>query len=150
GLRFLFGKIAYASPFVFAAAGVLLIFKPMLPARRPLRTGTACIILGLLLALAAQTAGIGGGDPRTTDFDSAWMSEHGGLIGEAFYWVTATLFQRVGSHIIAVVLILAGILLLTGATISTLITATGEAARRTRDERLRPRRAAGEAKTKPA
>ncbi len=133
GLTYLFGRVAYVSPLVFFGSGAALILRPFLPAIRPLRTGAIMIVAGLLLAFAAQTAHIGPDNPlRPGYFDPSWFPDHGGLAGESLYWSTATLFQRVGAHIIAVLLVLAGALLLTGTSIATFISSTGRAFSRAR------------------
>jgi DNA segregation ATPase FtsK/SpoIIIE, S-DNA-T family len=133
-LTYLFGKVAYLSPLALFAAGAALICKPFLPAIRPLRTGGIFIIAGLLLAFAAQTAHLGADHPlRPGYFDSSWFPQHGGLIGDGLYWATATLFQRIGAHIIAVLLICAGVLLLTGTSIATFVSGTGKAITKARE-----------------
>jgi len=127
-LTYMFGKVAYLAPLALFASGAALILKPFLPAIRPLRTGGICVIAGLLLAFAAQTAHIGADYPlRPGYFDPAWFPQHGGLAGEALYWATSTLFQRVGAHIIAVLLVFAGALLLTGTSIATFLSGTSKA-----------------------
>ncbi len=134
GLTFLAGKVAYLIPVALFVCGAALILKPFLPAIKPLRTGGLCLLAGLLLAFAAQTAGLGPNQPVRADlFDSSWFPDHGGILGEAMYWATSTLFQRVGSHIVAVLLIIAGALLLTGTSIATFLTTTGRALRKARD-----------------
>ena len=131
GLSFAFGKVAYLIPVALFAAAAALILKPFLPAIKPLRTGGICLIAGLLLAFAAQTAGLGPDrPPRPETFDSSWFPHHGGIVGESLYWATSTLFQRVGAHIVAVLLIVAGCLLLTGTSIATVLSAGGRALRR--------------------
>src|SRR5207248_288976 len=55
---------------------------------------------------------------------------HGGLLGETLYWSCATLFQRVGAHIVAVLLLLVGGLMLTGTSIAAFIAATWRTLRR--------------------
>ena len=131
-LSFLLGKVAYAIPLTLFVTGAALILRPFLPAVKPLRTGGIFILAGLLLAFAAQTAGLGPNEPRLDQFDSSWFPDHGGVVGESFYWATSTLFQRVGTHIIAVLFIVAGALLLTGTSIATFLSATGRALRRAR------------------
>ncbi|MEK6251089.1 MAG: DNA translocase FtsK [Actinomycetota bacterium] len=127
-LTYLFGKVAYLAPLALFASGAALILKPFLPAIRPLRTGGICVIAGLLLAFATQTAHIGADHPlRPGYFDPAWFPQHGGLAGEALYWATSTLFQRVGAHIIAALLIFAGAMLLTGTSIAAFLSETGKA-----------------------
>ncbi len=134
GLSFAFGKVAYLIPLALYVCGAALILKPFLPAIKPLRTGGICLLAGLLLAFAAQTAGIGPDrPPRPETFDSSWFPHHGGVVGESLYWATSTLFQRVGAHIVAVLLIVAGCLLLTGISIATALSAGGRALRRARE-----------------
>lgn len=133
GLTYLFGKVAYLAPLAMYGCGAVLICRPFLPAIRPLRTGGVCIFAGLLLAFAAQTANLGPEAPLRGDyFDPAWFPSHGGLVGEALYWATSTLFQRVGSHIIALFLVFAGGLLLTGTSIAAFMSGTGKAITRAR------------------
>ncbi len=130
GLTYLFGKVAYLAPLVLAAASAILILRPMLPAVRPLRAGAACFALGLLLAFAAQTFGIGPSNPPRPDlFDAAWMRQHGGLVGESLYGATSTLFSRAGAHIFALMLLAIGLLLLSGASIATFLSRSGQAIR---------------------
>ncbi len=130
-LTFMLGKVAYMTPIALFISGGALIMKPLIPAMRPLRTGGICVAVGLLLAFAAETAGLGAVTvPRGQVFDTSWFPEHGGLVGESLYWLTSNLFQRVGSHIIAVVTIAAGVLLLTGTSIATFLAASGHAVRK--------------------
>jgi DNA segregation ATPase FtsK/SpoIIIE, S-DNA-T family len=127
-LTYLFGKVAYLAPLALFGCGAVLILKPFLPAIRPLRTGGIFVIAGLLLVFAAQTASAGPDHPvRSGYFDAAWFPHHGGLAGEALYWSAATLFQRVGAQIIAVLLVAAGALLLTGTSIAAFLGTTGRA-----------------------
>ena len=131
GLSFVFGKVAYLIPVALLASGAALILKPFLPAIKPLRTGGICLLAGLLLAFAAQTAGLGPDrPPRPESFDSSWFPHHGGIVGESLYWATSTLFQRIGAHIVAALLVAAGVLLLTGTSIAAVIGAGGRALRR--------------------
>ena len=89
------------------------------------------MLAGLLLAFAAQTAGLGPDRPQRHDFfEQRFMLEHGGAVGEALYWAATTLFQRLGAHILAVLMLVSGALLLTGTTVAGLLGATGSAVRR--------------------
>lgn len=133
GLTYLFGKVAYVSPFVFFGSGAALILRPFLPSIKPLRTGGILIVAGLLLAFAAQTAHLGPDYPlRPGYFDPSWFPYHGGLAGDGLYWATATLFQRIGAHIVAALLVFAGALLLTGTSIAAFISSSGKALTRAR------------------
>ena len=117
------GGGAIVFPVALGIGGLLLILRPLLPSPRALAAGVFAICAGLLLALAAQTAGLGPDGTREELFDPAFFSEHGGGLGEVLYWASTTLFQRIGAHIIAVLLVAAGVLLVMGRSVSDLISA---------------------------
>ena len=72
-----------------------------------------------MLGLAAGSLGLGPGDtPRDGFLDPHYLKHHGGLVGESLFWTSAKLFSTAGSHILFVFLLLAGVLLLTGASIA--------------------------------
>src|SRR5436190_8475385 len=110
-------------PVVLGLAGIGLILRPFLPSPRSVAAGVVAIACGLLLALAAQTAGLGPEGVRKGLFDPIFFPHHGGGLGEVLYWATTTLFQRIGAHIIAVLLLVSGILLLTGRSVSDMVRA---------------------------
>ena len=129
---FAFGGVGYAAPVLLFAAGAMIVVRPMVPALHPLKTGAACLTCGLMLGLAAGSLGLGPGDTHRDGFlDPHYLKHHGGLVGESLYWTSSKLFSTAGSHILFVFLLLAGILLLTGASIASIITATREAAANT-------------------
>ena len=68
-------------------------------------------------------------------WDPEWVRPRGGMVGEALYWAVPTLVGSVGAHILAVFLFLAGVLLLTGASIAGVIKATGDSTARAREQR---------------
>src|SRR5829696_1353850 len=128
-MLFMFGGVAYGAPVLMFAAGALIVIRPMIPALHPLKTGAACLTAALMLGLAAGSLGLGPGDtPREGFLDGDYLEHHGGLVGESLFWASAKLFSTAGSHILFVFLLLAGVLLLTGASIASIITATREAA----------------------
>jgi DNA segregation ATPase FtsK/SpoIIIE, S-DNA-T family len=129
GLLFLFGGLGYTAPVVLFAVGALLVVRPVMPSTHPLKAGALCLGGALTLGLAAGSLGLGPGDtPRDGFLDPDYLEHHGGLVGESLYWVTAKLFSEVGSHILFAFLLLAGVLLLTGASVAGILTATREAA----------------------
>ena len=124
GLRLLLGQVAYAVPVALVAGGMLVIARTLVPAVRPVRAGVACLFGGVSLALAAGTLGLGsrtGAGP----WARAALDANGGALGAALYWTTSHLFSDVGSHIIAIFLFLAGLLLISGVTIAGLLGAAG-------------------------
>ena len=60
--------------------------RPVLPALRPLRTGSILLFAGVTLALAAGTLGpeLGGGAGRRA-LELCAPAGHGGMLGEALY-----------------------------------------------------------------
>ncbi|HZA58776.1 MAG TPA: DNA translocase FtsK [Solirubrobacterales bacterium] len=125
------GSIVF--PVVLALGGLGLILRPLLPSPRALAVGVFAIAAGLLLALAAQTAGFGPDGTREKLFAPEFFSEHGGALGEVLYWASTTLFQRIGAHIIAVLLVVAGVLLVMGRSVSDMIAAALRGFSRVRD-----------------
>jgi S-DNA-T family DNA segregation ATPase FtsK/SpoIIIE len=122
-LSYAVGAGAIVVPVALGLAGVGLILRPFLPSPKSVAVGVAAIACGLLLALAAQTAGLGPEGVRRGLFDPAFFPDHGGGLGEVLYWATSTLFDRIGAHIVAVVLIASGLLLLTGRSVSDMVRA---------------------------
>jgi S-DNA-T family DNA segregation ATPase FtsK/SpoIIIE len=122
-LRWLFGGVAYLTPVALFAIGTLLVMRPLLPTVRPFKAGGVCLVTALLLGLSAQTFGLGPNNPpRHGDFaQPAFFKVHGGLVGESLFWVTKTLFSTVGADLIFVFLLFVSFMLLTGASISSLI-----------------------------
>jgi DNA segregation ATPase FtsK/SpoIIIE, S-DNA-T family len=137
GFLFLFGGLGYLTPVALFAAGALMVVRPMMETVHPFRTGAACLAAALLLGLAAGSLGLGPGDtPRDGFLDADYLRRHGGLTGELLFWTSSTLFSETGAHILFVFLMLAGLLLVTGASIAGLMTATRAAATGT-TERVR-------------
>jgi DNA segregation ATPase FtsK/SpoIIIE, S-DNA-T family len=117
-------------PVALGLAGIGLILRPFLPSPKSVAVGVAAIAAGLLLALAAQTAGLGPEGVRKGLFDPNFFPHHGGGVGEVLYWATTTLFQRLGAQIIAVLLLVSGLLLLTGRSVSDMVRAARRGAER--------------------
>jgi S-DNA-T family DNA segregation ATPase FtsK/SpoIIIE len=129
-LSYAVGAGAVVVPVALGIAGIGLILRPFLPSPRSVAVGVAAIAAGLLLVLAAQTAGLGPDGVRKGLFDPTFFPHHGGGLGEVLYWATTTLFQRLGAHIIAVLLLVSGLLLLTGRSVSDLVRAARRGAER--------------------
>ena len=137
GILFLFGAVGYLAPVALFAVGALLVVRPMIPAIHPFKTGAACLVGALTLGLAAGSLGLGPGDtPRDGFLDPSYLREHGGLVGESLFWVATKLFSEAGAHILFVFLMLAAVLLLTGASIAGVVQA-GRQAATTTTERVR-------------
>jgi S-DNA-T family DNA segregation ATPase FtsK/SpoIIIE len=150
GFLFLFGGLGYLAPVALFAAGALMVVRPLVEAVHPFKTGVACLVAALLLGLAAGSLGLGPGDtPRDGFLDPDYLRRHGGLTGEVLFWTSSTLFSDAGAHILFVFLLLAGVLLVTGASISGVMTATRDAATSTTERVRGATRALSAAATSP-
>ena len=103
------GAAAPLVPLVLLVLGSLMLVRSELVDLRPFRTGLAVGIVGLLVAL--------GGD-------------HGGALGDALGGGLARILGGAGSAILGVALVLAGALLVTGASAGALLRRSGHAVRR--------------------
>jgi S-DNA-T family DNA segregation ATPase FtsK/SpoIIIE len=125
--RWLVGEIAYALPVAFVIAGALVVLQPVLPTVKPYRSGGICLLLASTLALATHTLGFGPG-ATTTHWEPLLFKFRGGILGDALHYGATTAFGTLGAHLIAVFLFLAGVLLVTGASIAGVLKATSTAA----------------------
>ncbi len=127
------GAVSYAMPMLLAGCGLALVIKPLIRYPGAINAGAILLVAGLLLAFAAETAGLGPDSPSRGElFDPDYFTAHGGALGESLYWASTTLFQRVGAHIIAVLMILSGILLLSGRPLVSLLSSGADAVGRAR------------------
>ena len=137
-LSYIAGSAASLVPVALGAAGVALVLRPFIASPGAINAGGICVLAAVLLAYAAQTAGLGPEGPARHGnyFEPDFFSEHGGILGETLYWASTTLFQRLGAHILAALLLVAGLLLLSGSTVAGLIRSTLRAGGRARDGAL--------------
>src|SRR3954464_8293339 len=124
GLRYAIGVLASGAPVALCAAGALCVLRPVLPAVRPFRSGAVCLVAALTLALAAGTFGLGPSGVRHGFWHTDFLSDRGGIVGEALFYAASNLVGNVGAHILAVFLFAAALLLLTGASIAGVVKAT--------------------------
>jgi S-DNA-T family DNA segregation ATPase FtsK/SpoIIIE len=122
GLELLVGKLAYLTPVALVLGGTRVLARDIdvAPATRPLRSGTICLLLALALAFAAGVFGPGQ-SPSHGFWSGAVIKPRGGLLGGAEYYVTGHLISSAGADILAVFLLLAGVILLSGATFASVI-----------------------------
>jgi S-DNA-T family DNA segregation ATPase FtsK/SpoIIIE len=127
GFIFLFGGVGYLTPIALFGAGAVLVLRQVLPSVSPFKAGSVCLLAGLMLGLAGRSFGLGPDHPaRDGYFKPEYFKNHGGLVGDAMYAVTKTLVQQFGTDILFLFLMLAGALLLTGASLAGIVRATGE------------------------
>ena len=111
------GRVAYLVPIAVAVWGAGLMMRPMIKAPGAFNAGAILIVASLLLAFAAETAGLGPSHPmRHGYFHQPFYSVHGGGVGEGLYWAATSLFHRLGAQILAVLMFVSGLLLITQTT----------------------------------
>jgi S-DNA-T family DNA segregation ATPase FtsK/SpoIIIE len=125
--RFFFGSLGYAVPVVLVLAGALVLMRELRPPTRPMRTGAICLTVAITLALASGALGLGPGPAHGPEFwHASTLEARGGVLGGAEYWVASRLISSVGADILAVFLFVAGLILVSGATLAGVIRATGD------------------------
>jgi S-DNA-T family DNA segregation ATPase FtsK/SpoIIIE len=103
------GGASYAAPLTLCGVGGLMLFRSALVDVRPFRTGLAVLFTGLMVTLG---------------------SDHGGAVGSLLGGGLERLVGGTGSALVGVTLLVAGSLLLTGASAGALLRSSGHAVRR--------------------
>jgi DNA segregation ATPase FtsK/SpoIIIE, S-DNA-T family len=120
------GRARVLTPVALGVGGGALLLRPVLPALRPLRTGAVCVFAAVTLALAAGMLGLSSAPiSGAGSWASAHLQTHGGVAGQALYEITHRLVQSVGVDILVIFLLITGVILLTGASIASVIRMTG-------------------------
>src|SRR5205823_7786729 len=118
GFRAGIGTAAYVAPIALIALGGLMVTRSALVEVRPFRTGLPVAIFGLMLTLG---------------------SAHGGGVGDGLDALGSKLLGATGSTILGVTTLVAGALLLSGASAGALLRRSGHAMHRAATTRRRPR-----------
>src|SRR5688500_9984253 len=109
GFRDVLGSAAYVAPLALTVVGGLMLFRSALLDVKPFRTGLAVTLTGLIVTLG---------------------TDHGGLVGELLGGGLARLLGETGSLLIGLTALLAGGLLLSGASYGALLRRSHHAVRR--------------------
>jgi S-DNA-T family DNA segregation ATPase FtsK/SpoIIIE len=125
GLALAVGALRFVAPIGVIAAGAVIVLRPVLPSVRPFKSGGICLVLALALMFAAGTLNLGPDTLRDGYWHQDFLRDRAGYLGEALFYVTNTFVGSIGTHIIALFLFLAGVLLLTGASVAGVLKATG-------------------------
>ena len=108
-LRDAIGGAAYAAPLALTAIGVLMLFRSALVEVKPFRTGLVLTLAGLMITLG---------------------SDHGGFVGDLLGGGLAKLLGSTGALLVGATALVAGGLLLTGASAGALLRRSDVAVRR--------------------
>ncbi len=111
------GRTATLVPGLLAAIGVLLLVRSEIVDLRPFRLGIAVLMSTITLIFAAGAFGVGPGGAAPKSLDPSIVDEYGGLFGGALGAVSRTLIGDTGTTILCVLGLVAGVMLITGASI---------------------------------
>jgi S-DNA-T family DNA segregation ATPase FtsK/SpoIIIE len=129
-LRALIGGAAVLVPAGLIAVGGLMLGRSRLLDLRPFRTGLTIFAAAILLAFGAGLFGLGPEGPAPTTLDLDEVSRFGGVLGGGLYVIVDKLIGEAGVTIVALFGILAGILLVTGASTGALLKRSARAGER--------------------
>jgi S-DNA-T family DNA segregation ATPase FtsK/SpoIIIE len=117
-LLWLIGSAAYGVPVVLAALGALMVGRSALPGVPPFRLGSAVLAFGLALVLGRA---------------------HGGQLGRGLEWGFGSLIGTTGVRLLGAFALVAGGLLVSGASAGAIVRGSGGAMRRAATKRPRRR-----------
>ena len=115
--RWTVGLLAFALPVLLCFLAYLLVAPLEHRPRRGVAWGAGLIVVALLLAAAADAFGVFGGERPVRLFRDAYMSGHGGFAGELMWGGLSGVIGRLGVDVLVVAMLLAGVLLVTGASL---------------------------------
>jgi S-DNA-T family DNA segregation ATPase FtsK/SpoIIIE len=124
-LAYGFGALRYAAPVAIVLAGAWLVLRPSIARAEPIRAGLICLLGSVSLAYAAGTFGLGPEGVRHGFFDKGFMYDRGGYLGDGLLYGASSAIGNIGAHTLAIFLFLAALVLLTGASLAAILTATG-------------------------
>jgi S-DNA-T family DNA segregation ATPase FtsK/SpoIIIE len=126
-VRLAVGRAVALAPVVLVALGVGVILGWEILTRPPFRAGVITLLAAIQLALAGGILGLGG-RTRTSWFDTTVMQGRGGLLGEIEYFVTSHTVGGPGTTLVVVLGLIAGAVLVTGASLSLVLRRSGKGA----------------------
>ncbi|MEZ5099422.1 MAG: DNA translocase FtsK 4TM domain-containing protein [Thermoleophilia bacterium] len=116
-LRIVVGQAAVLVPLALLGIGGLVIARSSVVDVRPFRAGLVVLALGALLAVAGARFGLGPDGPVPRTLDPSEVDDRGGILGGILYVAVSTLLGQIGTTIVTVLLLLAGLILTTGASL---------------------------------
>jgi len=111
------GLLAFALPVLLCFFAYLLVAPVEQRPRRGVGWGVSLVIIAFLLAAAADAFDVFAGERPTRLFTDTYMSAHGGFAGELMWGGLNGIIGRIGVDVLVIALLLAGVLLVTGASL---------------------------------
>jgi len=115
--RWLVGLLAFVSPLLLCLVAFVLVARDDRRPRRGITWGVAFMAVAFVLAAAADAFGLFGGERPVRLFRDAYMSAHGGFVGESLWAGLHGVIGDIGVDVLVVALFVAGLLLLTGSSL---------------------------------
>ena len=115
--RWLVGVLAFVLPLLLLFVAYLLVARDDHRPRRGVTWGIALMVVAFVLAAAADTFGVFAGERPERLFRDAYMTAHGGVVGESLWAALHGVVGRVGVDVLVVALFVAGLLLATGSSL---------------------------------
>ena len=113
----LIGRVSALIPALLATIGLLLLVRSEVVELKPFRLGVGVLGSTLALIFAAGAFGVGPSGPAPKTVDPSVVDEYGGMLGGVLGLVSRTLIGDMGTTILCVLGIIAGVMLITGASI---------------------------------
>ena len=111
------GRVSVLIPALLATIGLLLLVRSEVVELKPFRLGVGALGSTLALIFAAGAFGVGPSGPAPKTVDPSVVDDYGGLLGGVLGLVSRTLIGDMGTTILCVLGIIAGVMLITGASI---------------------------------
>ncbi len=115
--RWLVGSLAFVAPLLLCLVAYVLVARDDRRPRRGIPWGVALMAAAFMLAAAADAFGLFGGVRPSRLFRDAYMSSHGGFVGESMWAGLHGVIGGIGVEVLVVALFVAGLLLLTGSSL---------------------------------
>ncbi|HEY5388739.1 MAG TPA: DNA translocase FtsK 4TM domain-containing protein, partial [Thermoleophilia bacterium] len=113
----LVGLLAFALPLLLCFVAYMLVVRDDRRPPRGVSWGITLIVGAFLLAAAADAFGLFAGERPERLFRDAYMTAHGGFVGEGLWALLRGVIGRLGVDVLVVALFVAGVLLATGSSL---------------------------------
>jgi len=115
--RWLVGSLAFVAPLLLCLVAYVLVARDDRRPRRGITWGVAFMAAAFVLAASADAFGLFGGVRPSRLFRDAYMSSHGGFVGESMWAGLHNIIGVIGVDVLVAALFVAGLLLLTGSSL---------------------------------
>jgi len=122
GFRILVGQLVVLAPIALISGGFMLIARETIPLPRKSQVGVGLLLASACLVFTSGTFGLGG--DAAPGWTTAALKANGGAVGQGLYAALSAAVGDVGTHLVAVFMVAAGLLLISGVSLSWLFDRT--------------------------